>query len=407
MKQARIVIRVSVLALAFFCALPLAVPLRLIGGVTSISPFLACMALLTGAISFLLIAGIGVGITCLFMPRFFCHWICPSGTCQSAVAAISPFKAKREWIDKVPQIGFALLLVAAGGAIVGYPLFIWLDPLALFLSSVGALARWHALTIATGALGIGLPLLLVLAFFAPGFWCRKLCLAGALQDLLWRVSSMVKKAKEKDLTSEGGAAFGRRAFIGLGLGASYRMVVPKRIGKSKGEALRPPCSAIPGRFESMCARCGACVRSCPSRIITHGGAGDRLSGWLAPEVVFDEGRYCPDSCSECGQVCPTGAIGRFTKETKGRSPLGVLEIEHESCRMVESGGCGFCLVECPRKALTTVFDKKLEARRVSINLSKCNGCGKCLKCCPVDVMRVVPRKDNPAKRANGLGLLNS
>ena len=118
---------------------------------------------------------------------------------------------------------------------------------------------------------------------------------------------------------------------------------------------------------------------------------DGLRGWLAPEVIFDDGRYCPDSCSACGQVCPTGAIGRFSKETKKRSPLGILEIEQEACRMVESGGCGFCLFECPRKALSTVFDKKLDARRIQIDLAKCNGCGKCLKCCPVDVMRVVRR----------------
>ena len=392
MKKARAAIRASVLALAFLCAMPLAVPTCLIGGFTSLSPFLTCMALLAGAISFLFIAGIGVGIACLFIPRFFCHWICPAGTCQNMITAVSPLKAKRDWIAKMPQVGAILFLVAAGGAVVGYPLFIWLDPLSLFLSSVGALARWETMTLATGALAIGLPLLLVLAVIAPGFWCRKICLAGALQDLLCRVSRFVKKGNEnKDVPLESGAAFGRRVFIGLGLGASYRMVVPRSISKAKGEALRPPCSMPPGKFESSCARCGACVRACPSRIITCGGVGDGLRGWLAPEVIFDEGRYCPDSCSACGQVCPTGAIRRFTKETKNRSPLGIIEIEHESCRMVESGGCGFCLFECPRKALSTVFDKKLEARRVQINLAKCNGCGKCLKCCPVEVMRVVRR----------------
>lgn len=392
MKQARIAIRASVLALAMLCAMPLAVPSWLIGGVTSISPFLACMALLTGAIGFLLIAGIGVGITCLFVPRFFCHWLCPAGTCQHVVTAVSPFKAKRDWIAKVPHVGGILFLIAAGGAVAGYPLFIWLDPLSLFLSSVGAFARWKTLTVATGALAMGLPLLLVLAVIAPGFWCRKICLAGALQDLVWRVSRVVKKGKEdKDIIPDGGTVFGRRVFIGLGLGVGYRLVVPRRIGKAKGEALRPPCSLPPGKFESSCARCGACVRSCPSRIITCGGVVDGLRGWLAPEVIFDDGRYCPDSCSACGQVCPTGAIGRFSKETKKRSPLGILEIEHEACRMVESGGCGFCLFECPRKALSTVFDKKLDARRIQIDLAKCNGCGKCLKYCPVDVMRVVRR----------------
>jgi ferredoxin-type protein NapF len=393
MKQVRQVIRVIILGMALTCAMTFVLPPWLMGYVTSLSPFLACMTLLTGAVGFFVVAGIGVGITCLFMPRFFCHWICPAGTCQSAVSAISPFKAKRDWIAKVPQIGKILFLIAAGGAIVGYPLFIWLDPLSLFLSSVGALARWKTITVATGALGIGLPLLLVYAFFAPGLWCRKICLAGALQDLLWRVSIMVKQRKAaKEETLEGGNVFGRRAFIGLGLGAGYRMMIPRRLGKPKGEALRPPWSLLPGMFESSCARCGACVRACPSRIIMYGGIGEGLGSWLAPEVEFENGRYCPDSCSACGEVCPTGAIGRFTTTTKSKYPLGILEIDHESCRLVESGGCGFCIVECPRKALSIVYDKKLEARRVQINLSKCNGCGKCLKCCPVDVMRVIRRE---------------
>lgn len=394
MKQARQVIRVIILGMALTCAMPLALPAWLIGYVTSLSPFLACMALLTGAIGFALLAGVVIGLVCLLAPRFFCRWICPAGTCQTAAAARSPLKNRMGWSAKVPRVGKLLFLLAAGGALVGYPLLIWLDPLSLFLASAGALARWRAMTLETSALALGLPLLLVLALVAPGLWCGKICPAGALQDLLWQVSNIVKQYRKGNAApaTQSGSAFGRRAFIGLGLGAGYRMVVPRRLGKPTCEALRPPWSLLPGMFESSCARCGACVRACPSRIIIYGGTGEGLGSWLAPEVEFENGRYCPDSCSACGEVCPTGAIGRFTTTTKAKFPLGILEIDHESCRMVENGGCGFCIIECPRKALSIIYDKKLQSRRVQINPSKCNGCGRCLKSCPVDVMRVIRRE---------------
>ena len=394
MKQARQVIRVIIFGMALTCAMPLALPAWLIGYVTSLSPFLACMALMTGAIGVALVAGLVMGIVCLLVPRFFCRWICPAGTCQNAAAALSPFKNRNRWSAKIPRVGKVIFLLAAGGALVGYPILIWLDPLSLFLSSAGALARWRVMTLETSVLALGLPLLLVLALVAPGLWCGKICPAGALQDLLWQVSNSVKRYRKGNAepATESGSAFGRRAFIGLGLGAGYRMVVPRRLGKPKREALRPPWSLLSGMFESSCARCGACVRACPSRIIAYGGTGEGVGSWLAPEVEFENGRYCPDSCSACGVVCPTGAIGRFTTATKAKCPLGILEIDHESCRLVENGGCGFCIVECPRKALSIIYDKKLAARRVQINPSKCNGCGKCLKCCPVDVMRVIRRE---------------
>jgi ferredoxin-type protein NapF len=394
MKVMRQVSRVIILGMALICAMPFVLPPWLMGYVTSISPFLACMAVLTGAMGLALVTGLFLGLGCLLTPRFFCRWICPAGTCQNAVAALSPLKNRSGWSAKVPRVGKLLFLLAAGGALVGYPILIWLDPLSLFLASAGGLARWRVMTLETSLLALGLPLLLVLAMLAPGLWCGKICPAGALQDILGQVSNIVKyyRKGKSEPAGESGNGFGRRAFLGLGVGAGYRMMIPRRLGKPKGETLRPPWSLLPGMFESSCARCGACVRACPSRIIMYGGTGEGLGSWLAPEVEFENGRYCPDSCSACGEVCPTGAIGRFTTTTKSKSPLGILEIDHESCRLVESGGCGFCIVECPRKALSIVYDKKLEARRVQINLSKCNGCGKCLKCCPVDVMRVIRRE---------------
>jgi ferredoxin len=393
MRRLRIIVRTSVLILALICAMPFTLPGWLTGGVTSISPFLTCMALLTKAFGFFLTIGIMMGVISLFVPRFFCRWICPSGTCQQMAVALSPVKKKARWFITFPRIGKVLFLAAVGGAIVGYPLFIWLDPVSLFLASTGLLIRWKTLSLSTAFLAMGMPFLILLAVLAPGMWCGKICPTGALQDFLWALSRRVKQWMDPQGTPSGSqGAFGRRAFLGLGLGVGYRLVVPRRIGKPKGEALRPPWSMSPGAFEALCARCGACVRACPSRIIKYGGAEEGIGAWLAPEIDFADGRYCPEACTECGKVCPSGAIGRFTVASKEQAPIGIVEIDDDYCRLAEGRGCGFCILECPRNALRIIFDRTRRYRRVQIDSEKCTGCGKCLRVCPVDVMRVVRKQ---------------
>lgn len=390
MRWLRILIRALVLVLALVCAMPFTLPGWLIGGVTSISPFLTCMALLTKAFGLILVTGVLMGGTSLFVPRFFCRWICPSGTCQQAAVALSPVKGKARWTARMPRVGKVLFLAAVGGAVVGYPVFIWLDPVSLFLGSAGLLARWKTLSVSTGILAMGMPFLMLLAVLAPGVWCGKICPTGGLQDFVWKISRRVQQwIHPQGTPSQPHGAFGRRVFLGLGLGVGYRLVVPRRIGKPKGEALRPPWSMPPGSFETLCARCGACVRACPSRIIKYGGTEEGIGAWLAPEIDFVNGRYCPDACVECGKVCPSGAIARFSVKTKAQAPIGIVEIDYEYCRLAEGGGCSFCVLECPRKALSIIFDKARGIRRVLIDSEKCTGCGKCLKVCPVDVMRVV------------------
>ena len=363
--------RGAVLFCAIFCALQFAGPAWLAGLVPSLSPFNALLAVAAGAGGLFLLGAVAIAAACVFAPRAFCRWLCPVGTCHDALTCRLK---KRTWAGRVPQIGPWLLFIGLGAALTRYPLFGWLDPLVLFNAAFGAtrdhLGLWDWLAAA------GLPLLLILSLAAPGLWCGKLCPLGALQDLLrFPLRQTVwGAAREKEI-----AALSRRAFLGLGLGAGYRLALPP--GREKGaEVIRPPASGPSARFTRLCARCGACVRACPSGILRYGGEGRGLASVLAPEVFFDND-YCHTACAACGQACPTGAIPKFAAKDKFAKPLGVAKVDANECLLSQNRECGACVGVCPQEALDLAWDPAEMVSRVVVDPKKCTGCGYCEYVC--------------------------
>ena len=346
------------------------------GLLPSLSPFNALLAAAAGAGALFMLGALASALVCMFFPRAFCRWLCPAGTCQDA---LSFFVKRRKWIGRVPQIGVWLVCVGLGAALAGYPLFGWLDPLVLFntaFSRVGADSGvWTRLAVA------GLPALMVLALLAPGLWCGRLCPLGALQDLL-RLPARAWAAS-KQSGGNVGALIGRRAFIGLGLGAGYRLALNPARADKKSVLVRPPSRVDSSRFTRLCVRCGACARACPAGIIRFGGAEGGWQGILAPVLRFDNG-FCEPSCTACGQACPSGAIPRFTARDKYRRPLGLAVVNHDLCLLTDSRECGTCVASCPYGALDLDWDPVEMLSRVTVDRNACTGCGCCEYVCPAE-----------------------
>ena len=368
----RPVLRGAVCAAAVACAWPGPGPAWRAGLVPSLSPFNALLAVAAGAGGLFLLGALAIATVCVFRPRAFCRWLCPTGTCQDAIACRAK---RRNWVSRVPQLGPWVVLLGTGAALTKHPLFSWLDPLALFNAAFG-FAR-DALTRQDGLAACGLPLLLGAALVAPGLWCGKLCPLGALQDLM-RFPFRPKADARPDRDEV--AAFGRRAFLGLGLGAGYRLVLPPK-HTAPDAVVRPPANKSGTRFTRQCSRCGACVQACPNGIIRFGGADAGWGAVLAPELSFDND-FCSPTCTACGQVCPSGAIPRFTVKTKFTVPIGVAKVDANVCLLGENRECGTCVSACQYAALDLAWDKVNLVSRVVVDAKRCTGCGGCEYVCP-------------------------
>lgn len=65
--------------------------------------------------------------------------------------------------------------------------------------------------------------------------------------------------------------------------------------------------------ETLCTRCGLCVRDCPSRIVT-------MANGATPRVAPDQEAACLQ-CQHCLAICPTAAV-----EILGRKPADSLPV---------------------------------------------------------------------------------
>lgn len=152
--------------------------------------------------------------------------------------------------------------------------------------------------------------------------------------------------------------------------------------------IRPP-GALLTDFESLCIRCGECVRVCPTQ-----GLQPALleAGWqnlMTPHLVPRLG-YCVFNCTACIQSCPSGAIPRMTVEEKHAVPMGLASIDRDRCLpWAYNTPCVVCEEMCPVPNKAIVFveengsDGQLQILKPRVIREKCIGCGVCENRCPV------------------------
>lgn len=349
--------------------------------VPALSPVTAlCGIAATRAAGIVALLALPVALLAFVVARPFCRYACPVGFVMDLLRRIRP-----RWPSatrRVPKLAPWLLLATLASACLGYPILLWLDPLALFN---GALNAWRGPVTAVSALpAIGLAAVLVLDFALPGVWCAKLCPLGALQDAQIGIRNRSRGQRMEGRVTRGR---GRRAFLATGAGIAAGLAA-RRVAGGDERPLRPPGSVGEEGFSGLCIRCGNCAQTCPTRIIRPALGEHGVLNLFTPVLSYDAD-YCHEGCNRCNEVCPSGAIARLPLAEKKRRIIGIAAIDLDTCLLANGRECTACIRKCPYGAITAQsLDEGFTTVPV-VKRSKCNGCGACESVCPVRPVRSI------------------
>jgi polyferredoxin len=208
----------------------------------------------------------------------------------------------------------------------------------------------------------------------------------------------------------------RKVLAGLAAGAATLPLLRANTGLSAEpheRLIRPPAALDEKQFLARCIRCGECMKVCPNNALhpalTEAGWEGIWTPVLAPRVG-----YCEPSCTLCGQVCPTGAIWRFTSKEKAWAlagadtrpiRLGTAFYDRGRCLpWAMATDCIVCEEWCPTSPkavylqsaeVTDAAGNTKQVRQPYIDPEHCVGCGACEFACPV--------RDRPAVYVTSAG----
>lgn len=352
--------------------------------VPALSPLVAVASILA-ARALHTMAGIGlvVGLVMLWRPRWFCRYVCPLGLFAEGASRLGR-KLNRGPTRPVP-LGQWIVWLTLGGAVVGYPALLWLDPLAMF----SGLFRWAGPGFKATAWHGVVPAaaVLVLNVLWPHIWCGHACPLGGTQDLLTRAKLRLRKRQPHTDTARWNSPLARRTVLGVVLGATTAAIV-RLTGTPAPRPLRPPGAIAEPAFLGLCVRCGNCIRACPTRIIVPDVGGHGLASVLTPALRFENG-YCGEDCTRCTAVCPSGALARVPIEEKPYVRIGLPRVDMNVCLLGDERECSECRRWCPYGAIQYVFSEAEYTLIPRINREKCNGCGACEAYCPTQPKKAI------------------
>jgi MauM/NapG family ferredoxin protein len=200
------------------------------------------------------------------------------------------------------------------------------------------------------------------------------------------------------------ADISRRGFVaslGSGVALFPMLRLDGRTGKDRDPHLvRPPGALDEEAFLSRCIKCGRCMRACPTNVIQPAGGQHGLEALWTPTMNMRIGTSaCQLNCIACGQVCPTGAIrplnydekiGRGDFADDGPVRMGLAFVDRNRCLpFAFDRPCIVCQEVCPvsPKAITlrqvTAESSGVQLQQPHVDPEACNGCGICQHECPV------------------------
>ncbi len=300
--------------------------------------------------------------------RFFCRWICPLGTVYEATC----LKNMKTHILKKRISGY-LFWGIIFSSLVGFPIFLSLDPLSTFTRA--NLLCEGTITLASIIPGLVFPVFIILGIFQPMIWCAKVCPLGHMVDFFTRSDEKYTDKFKRER---------REIITGITLSIPAFFLLRKNPFASRKEfPILPPGAGDKETFSALCSRCYACVNVCPTRILAVDFPKDADMGrWFEPEMNAYRGT-CQESCNNCTQVCPTGAIKKLSFDDKHQTQIGIAKVIKEKCiAWCEKDHCVVCIEFCPYLAIDSTESVSGYPRPV-VNPDKCRGCGICQNACPV------------------------
>ena len=202
----------------------------------------------------------------------------------------------------------------------------------------------------------------------------------------------------------------------LAAGVFTPLVLPTRPLARHADPLliRPPGALSEDAFLGRCVRCGECMKVCIGNALHATWLESGLEGIFTPRLLSRVG-YCEYNCTLCGQVCPTGAIKKLTRQEKHAAVIGRAYFDKNRCLPYAEGiPCIVCEEHCPTP------DKAIKFREAEVLNSKgklvrlvqpyviaelCIGCGICENKCPVHgASAVIVTSEGESRQAGRAGM---
>lgn len=176
---------------------------------------------------------------------------------------------------------------------------------------------------------------------------------------------------------------------------------------SRGNYILPPGAQSFSNFHRHCVGCQQCVLACPNQVLTVKAAHLLTNPTLGllnidqPAMSFAKG-YCRPECTQCSQICPTGAIKPLTVVEKTSWQIGRAVWQADLCR-----GCHACTWACPNGAITRIDNpdktppapgRKRRKANIVVDTERCLGCGACENVCPVRPLTAIHVEGNLSHR---------
>jgi hypothetical protein len=228
------------------------------------------------------------------------------------------------------------------------------------------------------------------------FNCLDKCKFGGIKYTTRRSSALKTESMPKDSSVGEKGGVSRRDFLAitgalvltntlkaqqLQMDGGLADIEDKKIPDRQSPVV-PPGAQGQRNMKQHCTACQLCVSACPNGILRPSA---KLSTLMQPEMSFERG-YCRPECTECSQVCPTGAIGRITPADKTGLSIGQAVWIKDNCVVnTDELQCTSCERHCPTGAITLIPidpESRQSLKLPVIDKTLCIGCGACEYYCP-------------------------